>query len=191
MIVADFFPKLLELKNKGYSSKQIQKWLEEEKGLKVGARHIRRVFQQKGFPFKVDPENQFEHHLDEGGFAPINNWQYGWLKGKDASVFVKNPDLIIQDEDYKEAVKEAVESIEKWKLPSCGKTNKKALRAIISDAHVGMNCNTEDAVFGFEYNEKIFKKHLSILFNSIKEKIEAHGSFDVIIVDDLGDSLDG
>lgn len=188
MQVSDFFEELLELKNQGYSSNKIQKWLLEEKGLQVGGRHIRDFFQKRGMPFSG---NLVENKLNEQGFYPNKNWSVAWLKSKDTSIMVKNPETEEDAEDYKELFKEVIDTIKPIKLPIVKTSNKKALRAVISDAHVGMEANTDDAVFGFEYNEKIFRSHLSIVFQSIKDKVKVHGDFDMIIVDDLGDGLDG
>lgn len=188
MTVSDFFEELLELKDKGYSSTKIQKWLEKEKGLKVTDRHIRRYFGKKGFSFSG---NIIENKLNEQGFYPNNNWSVAWLKSKDTSIMVKNPELEAEVEDYKEIFKDIIDTIKPIDLPKVKISNKKALRAVISDAHVGMEANTEDAVFGFEYNQKVFRNHLSIVFQSIKDKVDINGDFDVIMIDDLGDGLDG
>lgn len=36
-------------------------------------------------------DNAFEEVLDEASFDPSDNWSYGWLKTKDASIFIRNP----------------------------------------------------------------------------------------------------
>jgi len=189
-VLKDNYDEMCDLKDKGYNSTQVQNWLREEKGVQVNARSIREFFQNRGNAFGKS-KNQFESQLDDAGFNPPENWSYGWLKGKEGSVFVKNPETEINREDYQDLFKDVLDNIKPIKLPKVSKSNKKALRAIISDAHVGMEPNTEDSVFGFEYNGKIFRKNLSVVYQQIKDKVEANGNFDMIVIDDLGDGLDG
>lgn len=188
MKIKDFYSEIKELKNQGYTSVKIRDWLETEKGLSVNERSVRRFFQQKGESFS---NTAVKNTLGSFNMPEDQPWSTAWLKSKDVSLKINNPQQVIDLEDITDAIKEGIEGIEKIKTTKPYKTNKKALRAIISDAHVGMDTNTEDSVFGFKYNEKIFKKHLSVVFDNIKNRIDAHGDFDLIIVDDLGDNLDG
>lgn len=38
-----------------------------------------------------EDKNTFQQKLREGKFTPDDNWSHGWLKTKDASIFIKNP----------------------------------------------------------------------------------------------------
>lgn len=68
----------------------------------------------------------------------------------------------------------------------------KALKATLSDMHVGLDPNPNGrSLYNYVYGEKQFNENLDHVFNSIMEKRNLHGKFDVLFVDDLGDGLDG
>lgn len=188
-ILKDYYPEMCDLKEKGYSSSKIQEYLKESYNIKVNSRSIREFFQRRNNSFSG--KTMVAETLEGFNMPEKQPWSTAWLKTPEVSLKINNPEQVLDMDDITEAVTEAIDGITLIKIPKPKKTNKKALRAVISDAHVGMETNTEDAVFGFEYNEKIFEKHLSLVFKSIKDKVDAHGDFDMIIVDDLGDNLDG
>jgi len=179
---------------------QIQKWREEGLSIRGVVAELEKQGLDASFTgvryFLVEHlgnsnTNTFEAKLEEEGFTPPENWSHGWLKTKQASIFIKNDKGLMPIEDVSEVIKRAANGIKELRLPEIKSDNEKALRAVISDAHVGMKSDSRDAMFSFEYNEDVFKKHLSVLFNSMKSRIDAHGTFDQIIIDDLGDGLDG
>lgn len=183
----DIKEEIIDLKvNKGYGSRKIQKHIADKHNHNVSSSAVRNTFKRWGYG-----GNTFEKKLQENEFSIPENWSYGWLKTKEASVFVRNQAEIMTLDDVTNVIKDAVKNIKQIKLPKVSKTNKKALRAVISDCHVGMKSDGKEAMFSFEYNENIFNEHLGLLFQSISDKIDAHGDFDLIIIDDLGDGLDG
>jgi hypothetical protein len=188
-VFKDYYPELLELKNQGYNSIKIQKWLKKEKGVEFASRYIRRKFQEYGTPF--NDKTVVQDVISDFNMPSDQPWGTAWLKTGEVSVKINNPENSVEPLDLKEVFKEVVDSISPVVIKPIKTSNKKALRAIISDAHVGMNPATDDAVFGFEYNQKIFKKHLNEVFIAIESEITLQGNFDIIVVDDLGDGLDG
>lgn len=183
----DIKEEIIDLKvNKGYGSRKIQKHIADKHNHNVSSSAVRNTLKRWGYG-----GNTFEKKLQENEFSIPENWSYGWLKTKEASVFVRNQEEIMTLDDVTNVIKDAVKNIKQIKLPKVSKTNKKALRAVISDCHVGMKSDGKEAMFSFEYNENIFNEHLGLLFQSISDKIDAHGDFDLIIIDDLGDGLDG
>lgn len=140
---------------------------------------------------KRNDPNLFEEKLAENNFVPTENWSHGWLKTKEGSIFIRNKEDEMSLDDVVSFIEDALAHIERVPIQRVKTGNKKALRAIITDAHVGMNSNSEDALFPFKYDESVFKSHLNILFSHIQNKVDANGAFDRIIIDDLGDSLDG
>ena len=95
---------------------------------------------------------------------PMSSVHSGWLKNKSASLYFTNPlhgDKINQN-DVEKWVGEAIKNLEPREYKSPKPKNNKALRIVISDCHVGMDSNDEDALFGFKYNEKIFNNHLDL-----------------------------
>jgi hypothetical protein len=120
-------------------------------------------------------------------------WTAAWIKDSETgvSVLVKNVEEILEEENIENIIKEAVKEFKPLSIPPVKKKTTHALRGVISDAHVGMESNTEDAMFGFEYNEKVFQSHLSKFYEALYRKYEAFGVFDTLFIDDLGDGLDG
>jgi hypothetical protein len=175
----------LAAENPSFSSSEIAKMVKErfpditEESMSRRVRMIRQ-------------HNTFHQKLEENNFTPPENWSHGWLKTKEASVFIRNQsEFELTEEFVKETITAALINVKPVSNSYVPSGNKKALRGIITDAHVGMNPMSEDALFSFRYDEIIFKEHLDVFFNHMKKEIHSHGFFDVIIVDDLGDGLDG
>jgi len=58
--------------------------------------------------------------------------------------------------------------------------------------HVGLNPNPNNkSLFGYEYNEEIFNEHINRVIESVLKEYSNNGAFDLLLIDDLGDSLDG
>lgn len=173
---------IMALSKSGLSCSKIRDALKDKHGLDTSRKHI---------GIYLRNQNKFAKDLSDNGFEPPENWSHGWLKTKEASIFIKNHSEEVPVDKLDDIIKRAVENIKPITLPAVVSSNKKALRAVISDAHVGMKSDSRDAMFSFEYNESIFNEHLQTLFLSIKNKIDNHGNFEQIFVDDLGDGLDG
>jgi hypothetical protein len=68
----------------------------------------------------------------------------------------------------------------------------KSLKVTISDAHVGLNPNPNNlGLFKYEYNAEVYKNSVEKVYNSIIKEFNIHGTFDVLLLDDLGDREDG
>jgi len=75
---------------------------------------------------------------------------------------------------------------------SSADTSKKALKVTITDAHVGLNPNPNNSgIFQYEYNAEVYVASMNKVFKSIIKEFSTHGTFDVILLDDLGDREDG
>lgn len=134
----------------------------------------------------------FESALHDSNFEPPENWSHGWLKTKDVSVFVRNTTKDVDyKEDFKKIIEESLKDVKPIETPTVVNTNEKAMRVVISDAHVGMEPAGENALFSFKYDRDVFKAHLMTVYESVVQKQNIHGDFDVVFVDDLGDGLDG
>ena len=68
---------------------------------------------------------------------------------------------------------------------------KKALRVITSDEHIGMNPNVENSIFNYTYGVEEYKKTLNKVFDSAMQEYEINGRFEVLFLDNLGDRQDG
>jgi hypothetical protein len=123
---------------------------------------------------------------------PIDNVSSYWLKSKHISVHVKGDK---QEINYFDEIAKIVEgynpetlrTIEKVETPT-----PKAIKATLSDMHVGLDPNPNNkSLFSYEYNAEVFKSNLDKVYNSILKEYTANGRFDLLIIDDLGDGLDG
>jgi len=144
---------------------------------------------------RLDKENEHQglaKHCEERGID-INDVTLYWDKTKEYSVAVR----LDKDESdgYLEAVKRIVESYNPDKLRTIEKVkldSPKAIKATLSDMHIGLNPNPDNkSIFAYEYNEEIFKSNIDKVFNSILKEYESNGRFDLLVIDDLGDGLDG
>ena len=71
---------------------------------------------------KIHP-NVFEEALKEAKFDAPDNWEYGWLKQKEASVFVRNNkgfDIDAVKDAVKDAVNDAVKDYDWGKISKNG-----------------------------------------------------------------------
>jgi hypothetical protein len=90
--------------------------------------------------------------------------------------------------DYIKAVADLLEAYNpKQVLPpiKATKPQKKALKCTLSDIHIGLS--TKNDLFGYKYDKDAIKRS----FAKVWEAISSRGEFELIILQDLGDSLDG
>ena len=123
---------------------------------------------------------------------PTESVNHYWYKGKNFSIHAKSDEVKFNDEDIQEAVKGALEGYSKPYIKTPNKTNKKALKVVISDAHVGLDPDPDgESLFNYQYGPEIFFNNLDSVYQSIYDQVINNGSFDLFILDDLGDGLDG
>jgi hypothetical protein len=138
---------------------------------------------------KADFHKGLEEECDAVGI-PINSVGHYWYKGKHYSIHAKANEL-----SYLQAIEDIVNELPKRKLKSIAKDKKKrciAIKATLADMHVGMEPNPDGkALFGYRYDEVIFNEHLERVYHSLLKEFKLHGKFDVLVLDDLGDGLDG
>ncbi len=123
---------------------------------------------------------------------PIENVKHYWYKGEHFSINVNGEN----ETDYIKAVAEVIDNYDfkpkTFKRNKADKNNPKAIKATLSDMHVGLNSNPNSrSLFGYEYNAEIFNENIDKVINSIIKEYESNGTFDLLLFDDLGDGLDG
>lgn len=126
--------------------------------------------------------------------APISGVTRYWVKTKTHSTLVDIP-----KEEYAKSILDAVSDIVSNYNPDKLRSIKKqkidspvSIKATVSDMHVGLEPNPGGtSLFAYEYNEAIFKQNLDKVFNSLCKEHDNHGRFDILVIDDLGDGLDG
>jgi hypothetical protein len=129
-----------------------------------------------------------------------SNVKHLWLKDKEASIFVKNPDY--KEQNLKETTEHLEKAIDKVLskfnkecyifYPNQHESNLKAIKVTISDDHVGLEPNpNNNGLFKYEYNAEIYSNSYEKVFNSVLKEFRTHGKFDLLLLDNLGDEQDG
>ena len=155
-VLKDNYEEMCDLKNKGYNSGQIQKWLKENKGVQVNSRSIREFFQNRGNAFGIN--NKFQKASEEGGFDLPYKVSHGWLKTKECSIFIKNTEETVTFDEMRDAFMERLKS----HSPSIRKIKRKKLRdphclvIDIADLHIGKLSDSYET--GEDYNSDIAVK---------------------------------
>jgi hypothetical protein len=130
----------------------------------------------------------------EAAGISLADTQHYWYKGKHYSVFAKS-NVKTEDVPYENVIRDIIGSYNPSKIQSIAKhkiSSPVAIKATVSDCHVGLEPNPGGtSLFAYEYNEQIFKDNLSKVFNSLCKERDANGKFDLLVIDDLGDGLDG
>lgn len=128
------------------------------------------------------------------------NVKHLWLKTKNESVFVKNPDykepeLLETTKHLEKAIDKVLNKFNKKDYifyPNKHESNLKAIKITISDDHVGLEPNPNDnGLFKYEYNAEIYANSYEKVFNSVIKEFRTHGKFDLLLLDNLGDEQDG
>lgn len=140
---------------------------------------------QDSFPMLVE-------HCEEVGM-PVESVKHFWHKTEHFSIFSKpsQPDnqqlyQVFDDiaERHANGKYEAFEPVEV--------DTKRALKATVTDAHVGLDPNpNDDGLFKYEYGPHEYKQSMEKLFQSIMKEYNTYGTFDLLLLDDLGDREDG
>jgi len=121
-------------------------------------------------------------------------WHKGEFNGNDFSVRVsgEGSDDGISTEDIEDVVKSVLSDHKPIEVRSNDIAFESALKVVLSDMHVGLEPNPEGkSLFQYEYDAEIFNNNLADVYDSIMQEYKEHGTFELFILDDLGDGLDG
>jgi len=137
---------------------------------------------------------RIKEECKEQGIDPVSA-KHLWIKSKTSSIFVKNPAYDGEEltpEKVESAIKKIVDrqDIQLIDYTPPKKSNKQAIKLTISDSHIGMNPD-DNGLFQYEYNQDIYMQSLNKVFASIKKEHGIHSTFDLMLIDDLGDMADG
>lgn len=154
-ILKGYYKEICKLKDEGYSSTKVQKWLKKNHGIDISARSIRDYFKRQGNNFVNG--NTFEKQLQANNFKE-DNWSYGWLKGKEGSVFIRNTDGEISLDEIRD---EFISEIKDYTVeyPTIKRKKIKQGHTILiplSDLHINKLSTKEET--GEEYNSEIAVK---------------------------------
>lgn len=130
--------------------------------------------------------------------------KYGYVKedeisdisGYDAKKLTTNPyggqwvKYEKKDVDYLEEIKSIFSDLKFDKQkPFKKQKSSRALKVTLSDVHVGMSVN--NSLFEYKYGKEEYQNSMDTVYQSVMSEFMGNGRFDVIIIQDLGDGLDG
>lgn len=146
-----YYSEIMRLNAEGYGSIKIKKMLNFPSSSRTIREIINRTKRREG-------ASVFTKNLEESKFETPENWSYGWLKTKEASIFIKNSKGIISYDNMRE---DFIKEMSKYspKYPKIDREpikDKHLLVVDIADLHVGKLAEASET--GDEYNSKIAKK---------------------------------
>ena len=155
---------IFSLKQKGKSCRIISEHLKNEFDFEI---HSRTIFD---FIKKHYTHSVFESKLEKSNFNPKSNWSYGWLKTKEASIFIKNKEGIISfDEMRAKFITEMSNYSPTYKKVKRKPITDKHLLVIdIADLHIGKLADKSET--GDSYNTDIGVKRALEGVNGILSK---------------------
>ena len=178
-----YMDRILELLNSGMTKADIARQIISENNLTTNPETMR-IYVSRAVSRHND--KGVKDACDDVQVAP-SNVPYLWLKTKQASLFIKNPAYRVDEIDYESIISKCIDG--KAPVPKGDwKPGKTIDRLVWTDVHVGMDASRKGlALYAAEWNE-------SQLIKRVKEMAEfvlANKSSDSLVIDDLGDFMDG
>jgi len=158
-----------ELYSSGLGRSRIVKTLNQRYGESPHPANISKAILRWG----IKRENTFSDVLDDSGFIPPDNWNYGWLKTKDASIFIKNIGVDQKEiiSDYVDAIKEAINNTE-WSITVKQTSYDNLFVPCIFDLHLGKLAWGEET--GEDYDTKIAVARFRVALTDLIEKAKGY-----------------
>ena len=155
---------ILSLKQKGKSCQIISDHLKKEHDFEIHPRTIHDFLKKHYTP------SIFESKLEESNFNINSKWSHGWLKTKEASIFIKNKEGVISfDEMRAKFITEMSEYSPSYKKVKRKPITDKHLLVIdIADLHIGKLADKSET--GDSYNSDIGVKRALEGVNGILSK---------------------
>ena len=178
-----YMDRILELLESGMTKADIARQLISENNLTTSPENMR-IYVSRAVSKHND--KGVKEACDDVQVAP-SNVPYLWLKTKQASLFIKNPAYRVDEIDYESIISKCIDG--KAPIPKGDWNPGKTIdRLVWTDVHVGMDASRKGlALYAAEWNE-------SELIKRVKEMAEfvlANKSSDSLVIDDLGDFMDG
>lgn len=119
-----------------------------------------------------------------------------WFKDDKISMNVKADALSDPNEELLTAFDELLNKYTSKGINTftpCKIETSKALKVTITDDHVGLNPSPSltGTLFQYEYSAAIYEESMNKVYNSILKEFKTHGTFEVLLIDNLGDQEDG
>ncbi len=178
-----YMDRILELLNSGMTKADIARQLISENNLSTKEETMRIYVTRAVSKYN---DKGVKDACDDVQVAP-SNVPYLWLKTKQASLFIKNPSYRVDQIDYESIISKCLDG-KSPVIKGDWKPGKTIDRLVWTDVHVGMDASRKGlALYAAEWNE-------SELIKRVKEMAEfvlANKTSDSIVIDDLGDFMDG
>lgn len=143
----------------GMGSRKIAEYVLNKYNYRVSSSAVRDTLRRWGIN-----GDTFTKKLEENDFALPENWSYGWLKTKDASVFVKNHEGIVSfdkmREDFLNTMKKHSPNFEKIKRDNV--YDKHLLVIDIADLHIGKLGAESETGDGYDTDKAIERATIGV-----------------------------
>ena len=182
------------LENKDRSKSDIARMIYTEFGLDPSTFQALRNY-IKRFLNRTD-NSAIEQYCEANGI-PVSKvdgyWHKGEYNGVNMSVRIsEDSESPLTTEDIQDTVREILSDYKPLEVRSNDIAFESALKVVLSDIHVGLDPNPNGkSLFSYEYNADIFNKNLNSVYDSIIQEYRENGTFELFVLDDLGDGLDG
>jgi hypothetical protein len=135
---------------------------------------------------------EFDEYLSKLGIIPedVKSVKYWQTQGGETrySVVTKNDGLELPT--LEDITKELVTNVLPLQLPVIPVNANDTLVVFLSDKHIGALTKPE-AMYDNEYNEKVLVERLIKVVSEIYRNVHIRGTFEKIVIADLGDAMDG
>jgi hypothetical protein len=139
------------------------------------SKRYRLTKEQEDKLLEIKEDNTFEDALDDNNFMPNDNWSHGWLKTKEASIFIRNEQKQVSVDDIKEtiieAVREATNGLE-WDASKGNPITGNLFVPNIFDLHLGKLAWAEET--GEDYDVKIAAKRFRVALEDLIQKASGY-----------------
>jgi len=142
---------ILELRKQGKTYPEIAEEIQSKYNISIHKRTI------CDFVNDLNASDTFESELSKNNFTLPDNWSHGWLKGKHASIFIRNKEGFISFDEMRakfiNEMKAYSPSYKKIKRKEI--TDKHLLVLDIADLHIGKYANQEETNDGYNSDKAI------------------------------------
>lgn len=100
----------------------------------------------------------------------------------------------LTEQDIENVISKVIKnhSIKPAKVKVKRSANKKQLNVIITDDHIGIDTNPEKiGLFAYKYDKETYFNKINEVLLSIKKEVDYNGTFDELVINNLGDLEDG
>ncbi len=168
-------------KNPGQNARAYWKWYEE-----VG------INRDRFYPSYLDKRENITEPTGE--LILKSRWQVQTKDGIEWLESYRNKTDLIVLEEYSnyiiQSFKNSVKDLSPINIKPVKVDNKRALFLYTSDKHIGAKTG-KASMYENTYNPEVVKKRFERLKVAVQEEFELHGTFNKILVADLGDPVDG